>query len=240
MPMLWGLIKSEYNPLRVMLEFLPQVALTRVLSHVTPLRVYARRLALHGAQLVLERPLRRVLDVLMHYGTRRAHHPAVLRTFAHHLANLLRLFALPDVHERRVVDVAHALLPILFLKSVAGHYLAPRVDEEVHHASLTRQHAATALDIVDKSHVEPRTEPTLRMLLLQLPFYQLLEVVRNFILVRDYIIAFMEVIRVVEGRRGEFHTERKRKLVERKHVLGVVVADGTAEADVLQPHMLQG
>ena len=147
----------------------------------------------------------------MHNGACRAHHPAVLRAFAYHLPHFLRLFALPDFHERTIVDVAHALFPVPFLQSVTGHYLAPRVDEEVYHAGLARQHTASALDIVDKPHVEPCAEPTLRVLLLQLPLYQLAEVARHLVLV--------EVVRVVESCRGKFHTERKRKLVKRKHIL---------------------
>ena len=43
----------------------------------------------------------------------------------------------------------------------------------------------------------------------------------------------------MESSRGKLHAKAQRQLVERKHILGVVVRHRAAEADVLQPHVLQ-
>lgn len=175
----------------------------------------------------------------MHNGAGGADHPAVLRALAYHLAHLLGLIALPYLHERLVVDIAHALFPILILETVAGHHLSPRVDEEIHHPGFAGQHATPAFDIVDKTHVEPSPEPALGVLLLKLPFDELAEVVAHLVLVRNHIVALVEVVRVMEGRGGELHTQRKRQLIERQHVLGIVVGHRAAETDVLQAHVLE-
>ena len=175
----------------------------------------------------------------MHNGAGGTDHPAVLRALADHLADLLRLLALPYLHERLVVDVAHALLPVPLLKTVAGHHLAPRVDEEIHHAGLAGQHAASAFDIVDKTHVEPSPEPALGVFLLKLPFDELTEVVAHLVLVRNHIVALVEVVRVMESCGGELHAQRKRQLIERQHVFRVMVGHGAAETDVLQAHVLE-
>lgn len=135
-------------------EPFPQIPLARVLAYVTPFRFYASRLTLYRAQLVLQRPLCRILDVLVHHRACRAHHPAIFRAFSYHSTYFLGLLTLPNFHKRLVVDVAHALFPEPFFQSVTRHYLAPRVDEEVHHTGLAGQHAAATLNIVDKPHVE--------------------------------------------------------------------------------------
>ena len=226
--------------LHVNSKLLPQVPLARVLPYITPLGFNASRFPLHGTQLVLQCPHCRIFDVFVHHRACRTHHPAVLRTFAYHGTNFLRLFAFPYLHKRLVVDIAHAFLPITLFQSVARHHFAPRVNEEVHHTRFARQHTPSAFDIVYQSHIKPRTEPTLRMLLLQLPFYQLLEVIRHLLLIRNHVVALMEIVRIMESRRGKLHTQRQGQLIKRKHILRVMVRYRTSKTDILQPHVFQG
>lgn len=49
----------------------------------------------------------------------------------------------------------------------------------------------------------------------------------------------MEIIGVVESCRGEFHAQGQRQLIERKHILGIIVRHGAAESDVFQSHLFQ-
>lgn len=127
------------------------------------------RFAPHAAELVPERPFQRVLYIFMHDRTGCAHHPAVLRTFAHHGTHLLRPGALPYLHEiGRLVDVAHRFLPVFLFQSIAGIDVAEGVDEEIGGSGLARQHTPAAFDVVDQPHVEPSPEPALGVVLLQL------------------------------------------------------------------------
>ena len=175
----------------------------------------------------------------MHHRAGSTDHPAVLRTGADSLADLLSLFALPNLHEWLLVYVSHRALEVLSLHAIARQHLAPWVDEEVGRTCLARQHTLATFNIVDESHVEPSAEPALRMLFLQLPFDELLEVVANFILVGNLVIVLMEVERVMESSCGELHAHCQGQLIERQHILGIVVAHRTAKADVLQSHVLQ-
>ena len=131
-----------------------------VLSHIVPAHVECCRLAQHGAQLVLDYPLGGLLDVFFHYWCSGSHHPAVFGALAHLCSHLLGLLTVPYCHEvAGVAYVAHRFLPVFLLKAVAWMHLAIRVDEEVHHSGLARQHAAVAFNVIDKAHVEPSAEP---------------------------------------------------------------------------------
>ena len=137
------------------------------------------------------------------------------------------------------MDIAHRFLPVFLFETVARIHLAERIDEEVRRTRFARQHAAAALDVVDQPHIEPCAEPAFRMVLLQLPFDQLFEVFAHLVLVGDYVVVLVEIIGVVESRRSELHAQGQRQLIEREHILGIVVRYGAAESDVFQPHLLQ-
>ena len=175
----------------------------------------------------------------MHHRRGCAHHPAVLRTFAHHGTHLLRPGALPYLHEiGRLVDVAHRFLPVFLFQSIAGIDVAEGVDEEIGGSGLARQHTPAAFDVVDQPHVEPSPEPALGVVLLQLPRDQLLEVPAYFVFVGNDVVVLVEIVGVVDRCRCELHPQRFAQLIQRKHVPGVVVRYGTAESDVLQAHLL--
>ena len=57
------------------------------------------------------------------------------------------------------MNVAHAFFPVSLLHAIAWEHIAEWVDEEVSRTGFAWQHTAVALDIVDESHVEERTEP---------------------------------------------------------------------------------
>ena len=84
--------------------------------------------------------------------------------------------------------------PVFWLKAVAGIYLAPRVDEEIGRTGLAGEHTASTFDIIDEAHVEPCAKPRFRVLLLKLPFNQLLEIAAYLLLVGNYIVILMEII----------------------------------------------
>ena len=91
------------------------------------------------------------------------------------------------------MDITHGTFEILRLHTIARQHLTPWIDEEVGRACLTRQYALASLNVVDESHVEPRTEPALRVLLLQLPLNELFEVIAYLILVGDLVVVLMEI-----------------------------------------------
>ena len=137
------------------------------------------------------------------------------------------------------MNIPHRLFPVFLFQPVAGKHIAKRINEEVSRTGLTRQHTATAFNIIYQPHIEPGTEPALRMTLLQLPFNELLEVTTHLIFISDYIVFFVEVVRIMKSSCGELHPQALAQLIERKHVFRVIVRHRAAETDILQPHFLQ-
>ena len=90
-----------------------------------------------------------------------------------------------------------------------------------------------------KGDIEVSTEPRFWMLLLKLPLHKLLKVTYHTIAVGDNIIILMEVVTIVECRSGKLHSQRLAELVEREHILRVMIAHRTAEAYILQTHFLE-
>lgn len=125
------------------------------------------------------------------------------------------LRACPDVHKVGVAYVTHRFLPISAFQAIARIYLAVRVDEEVHAAGFARQRTAATVDIIDKPHVEERTEPALGVIFLELPVDERLEVGAYLLAIGNLVVALVEIVRIVESRSDKFHTERFRELIER-------------------------
>ena len=179
-------------------------------------------------------------NVLFHHRSGGSHHPAVLGAGAHLFADLLRLFAEPDfLKVLRVVDVAHAFLPVTRLQAVARVNFAPRVRKEVHGTRFARQHALATLNILDKAQVEERAEPRLRVIFLKQAVHQLADVVAEFFLVANLVVFLVEVVTIVESRGREFEIHREREFIKRNQVVAVPVAKRLAKADILHAHFME-
>ena len=156
-----------------------------------------------------------MLNILVHNGRSGAHHPAVFWASAHHRAHFLCLWTGPDVHKIvAVANVAHRFLPIFTFKAVARIYFAVGVDEEIHRAGFTWQRAASAFDVIDKSHIEESAEPALWMVFFELPVNECLKVGAHLLAVGDYVVVLVEIIGIVECCSGKLHTKRLRQLLE--------------------------
>ena len=105
------------------------------------------------------------------------------------------------------MNIPHRLLPIFLFQTVTGKHITKRVYKEISTSRLTRQHAPSPFNIIYQSHIEPSTKPTLRVILLQLPFYQLLKVTAHLVLVGDDIVVLMKVVRVMKGGCSKFHSQ---------------------------------
>ena len=136
-----------------------------------------------------------MFDIFVHHRRSSTHHPAVLRTFAHHITYLLCLFTFPNSHKvRSFTNITHFLHPVFFLQTITWIYITIRFNKEIGRTSFTWQHTATSFYIVNQPHIEESTKPTFRMILFQLPFYQLFKVFADFIFVCYHIIVFMKII----------------------------------------------
>lgn len=194
--------------MREILEFLTQVALLRVLSHIVYLAIDASRFALNRANLVLDSPECRVFDVAVHHRRSGAHHPAVFGATAHHSAHFGSLVACPDVHKVGFADIAHRFLPIFTFQTIARINFAVGVDKEVHRTRFARQRATAAVDVIDESHIEKRAEPALGVILTELPVDERFEVGAHLLAIGDSVVVLVEIIGIVECRSGKFHTQR--------------------------------
>ena len=108
--------------------------------------VHAVLIACPEFQLMTDNPPRRFPNILVHRRRNRADHPAVSVALAHLPADGIRLRAMPKLIPALRVQVAH---DFLILRSVAGHHIAIRVDEEGVKAHVAREQAFLTVDIID-------------------------------------------------------------------------------------------
>ncbi len=200
-----------------------QVALSRILPYVVAILYIARFEPPKASHLVGKSPSGRMCDILLHYRRGCAYHPAVFRARSDQFAHSGGLIAAPYLIKRSRADIAHRLFPVFLFQTIAGIYIAIGVYEEIGGAGLAWEQTRAPLDIVDQAHIEESSEPALGMFFLELPFYDLSEVVDHPLAVGDGIVALVEIVGIVESGGSKFQSKRARKLIELEHIAGIVV-----------------
>ena len=185
-------------------------------------------------ELVPKNPGGRLPDVLVHGGRDGADHPAVAVAVAHLRTDPLGLRAVPKLIPTLLVEVAHDLL---VFGAVARHDVTIRVNEERIECHVAWKQTLLSVDVIDKSVVEVGTEPLLGALGLEELVHKALEVLGNHWAIVDDIVCFNKIEAVVEGRSRKLHSKLVGQLVERNEVLGILVLNSHAEANVRMLHL---
>ena len=172
---------------------------------------------------MLNNPSGRLINILVHGGRNRAYHPAVAVAVSYKASHLFRLFAVPKLLPALPVQVSHNLL---FLRTVARHDIAVRVDKECVKAHIAGQQAFLRENIIDKSVIEIRSEPLFGTVGIKQAINEILEILRNREAILDYIIRLNKIEAVVKRRCCKLHTELVGNIVKRNQIRGVSVLNG--------------
>lgn len=185
-------------------------------------------------ELVPKNPGGRLPDVLVHGRRDGADHPAVAVTMTHLRADPLSLGAVPKLIPTLLVEVTH---DFFVLRTVAGHNIAIRINEERVERHVAWKQALLSVDVVDKSMVEVCPEPLLGALRLEELIHKILEVLGDHGTIVDDVVRLDKIEAVVEGRSRKLHSKLVGQLVERDEVLGILVLNSHTETNVRMLHL---
>ena len=185
-------------------------------------------------ELVPKNPGGRLPDVLVHGGRDGANHPAIAVTVTHLRADPLSLWAVPKLIPTLLVEVTHDLL---VLRTVAGHDVAIRINEERVECHVAWKQALLSVDVVDKSMVEVCPEPLLGALRLEELIHKVLEVIGDHGAIVDDVVRLDKIETVVEGRSRKLHSQLVGQLVERDEILSILVLNSHTETNVRMLHL---